>query len=159
MREGSRRVLLARIPREETAAGPDTCALNLLRSLGLLEVRFRYACGGFGRKPRWYGRLRTLATRTHAISGLALAGSFPPQAGDAGWTSQAAILPPGDAPPVHWNPERIRSWPFSPGSGEIIGRLSSRPVLGDLAARQHLLYLMLQVDELIPAAERSEEHT
>src|SRR5688572_3206747 len=59
-----------------SAATADTSAQTALRSVGLLNVLFEYACGGLGRAPCLERRLRRFATTTGEKCGLAVTLSF-----------------------------------------------------------------------------------
>ena len=63
---------LARISHQLSAATADTSAQTALRSVGLLDVLSKYACGGLGRAPCLERRLRRFATTTGEKCGLAV---------------------------------------------------------------------------------------
>ncbi len=55
---------LARIIHEFPTVAADTGMFTALRSVGLLDVLFKYACGALGRAPCNHTRLHRLATQT-----------------------------------------------------------------------------------------------
>ena len=48
---GLKGVKLTRISHTQSTARPQSSALTVLRSVGLLDVLSKYDCGGLGRKP------------------------------------------------------------------------------------------------------------
>ena len=56
---------LTRIIHEASTAAADPGMYTALRSLRLLDVLFKYACGVFGRAPCIHARLHRLATNLH----------------------------------------------------------------------------------------------
>ena len=62
---------LTRISHKVSTAEAQSTMSTALRSLRLLDVLFKYACGVFGRAPCIHGTLHLLATKPREKCGLA----------------------------------------------------------------------------------------